>query len=602
MAVFSSPGTLSPQGASILLLRRIGLLKAVLVGVITLSLGACAGMRPGPAEDVSEAPETSAPEVSSQGVQAQVPPAELDADTLYEILVAEIAGHRGQLDLSVKNYLAVARKTRDPRVAERATRIAVYARDDTDILEAARLWVALSPDSPEAHRVLAAVFIRQGRVQAAVHELETLLAMADGNPEHAYPLLVEILARERDKQKALETMAQFMAQRPDDPRAVYAHASLAIRAGELERAAAVLSKHLAQHPEDRKALLLYTRVLQEQGKTSEALRYLGQVLAQEPDNPTYRMAYARLLVSANRFDDALVEFRTLAKQKPEDGDIRYALGLLLLQTNRLEEAEREFKTLIKLNKQVLTAKYYLGQLAETREDLKTAVRYYREVDQGPHHVDAQVRIAVLLAKQDRYDEAREHLHGIQARDSSESVRLYLVESELLADGDKLAEAMVVYDRSLEEFPDHTDLLYARAMLAEKMDRLDILERDLRAIIAREPNNAQALNALGYTLADRTERYKEARGFIEQALKLKPDDYYVLDSMGWVLYRLGKPNEALTYLRRAAELSDDVEVAAHLGEVLWVTGDQAGAREVWDSALKTTPDNERLLEVIKRFKK
>jgi len=561
VAVLSSPWALFPQVASILRLRRVGLLKAVIVGVIAWSLGACAGMRPGPVEDASEAPQTPVPEVSAQSVKPQVSPSALDADTLYEILVAEIAGHRGRLDLSVKNYLAVARKTRDPGVAERAARIAVYARDDAAILEAARLWVTLSPDSPEAHRVLAAVFIRQGRIQAAVQELETLLAMADGNPEHAYPLLVEILARERDKQKALEVMAQFMAQRQDDARAINAYASLAIRAGEFDRAAAVLSERLAKHPEERRALVLYTRVLQEQGKTSEALKYMGKALALEPENAAYRMAYARLLVSANRFDDALVEFRTLAKQRPEDGDIRYALGLLLLQTNRPEEAEGEFKTLIKLNKQVLTAKYYLGQMAESREDPKTAVRYYREIDKGPHYVDAQVRIAVLLAKQDRYDEAREHLHGIQARDSSESVRLYLVESELLADGDKLAEAMVVYDRSLEEFPDHTDLLYARAMLAEKMDRLDILERDLRAIIAREPNNAQALNALGYTLADRTERYKEARGFIEQALKLKPDDYYVLDSMGWVLYRLGKPNEALTYLRRAAELSDDVEVAA-----------------------------------------
>lgn len=582
-------------------LRRVGLLKVVLVGLIALSLGACAGMRTGAVEQApGEAIETPVPEVSAQDAQPKVGTSALDADTLYEILVAEVAGHRGQLDLSVKNYLTVARKTRDPRVAERATRIAVYARDDAAILESARLWVALSPDSPEAHRVLAAVFLRQGRVQDAVHELETLLAMADGNPEHAYPLLVEILARERDKQKALEVMAQFMAQRPDDPRAVYAYASLAIRARELDRAAAVLSERLAQDPEDRKALVLYTRVLQEQGRTSEALKYLSKVLALEPDNTAYRMAYARLLVSANRFDDALVEFRTLAEQQPEDGDIRYALGLLLLQTNRLEEAEAEFKTLIKLNAQVLTAKYYLGQLAESKEDTTKAVRYYREVDRGPHYVDAQVRIAVLLAKQDRYEDAREHLHGVQPRDSSEGVRLYLVESELLADGGKLAEAMIVYDRSLEEFPDHTDLLYARAMLAEKMDRLDILERDLRAIIAREPNNAQALNALGYTLADRTDRYQEAHAFIERALRLKPDDYYILDSMGWVLYRLGKPDEALTYLRRAAELSDDVEVAAHLGEVLWVTGDQAGAREVWDSALKATPDNARLLEVIKRF--
>ncbi len=209
---------------------------------------------------------------------------------------------------------------------------------------------------------------------------------------------------------------------------------------------------------------------------------------------------------------------------------------------------------------------------------------------------------MLLAKQDKLDSAREHLHAIRSRNSKEGVRLYLVESELLIEADRHADARGVYDHALAEHPEDSDLLYARAMLAEKMDRLDLLEEDLRSIISREPNNAQALNALGYTLADRTDRYQEAYEFISRALEIKPDDYYILDSMGWVLYRLGRHQEALEYLRRAAGLTDDSEVAAHLGEVLWVTGDKAGAHKVWESALETTPDDERLLELMKRYGK
>ena len=343
-------------------------------------------------------------------------------------------------------------------------------------------------------------------------------------------------------------------------------------------------------------------MLQEQGKTAGALEYLGRLIELEPENDRYRTAYARMLVNARRFDDALEEFRTLAEQTPEDADVRYALALLLLQTNRHDEAEEQFETLIEQGQQVETAQYYLGQLAETREHLVLAIRRYQRVDQGQHYLDAQVRIAVLLAKQDRLDRAREHLHAVQSRNSKEEVRLYLVESELLIDADKYGDAKAIYDHALEEHPENTDLLYARAMLAEKMDRLDLLEQDLRSILSREPNNAQALNALGYTLADKTDRYEEAYEFISRALELKPDDYYVLDSMGWVLYRLGRHQEALEYLRRAAAASDDSEVAAHLGEVLWVTGDKAGAHQVWESALETTPDDERLRELIKRYAK
>lgn len=558
-------------------------------------LSACAAVAP----ERPDAGPPPKPMAEAAPRQAQ-PKAGLDADTLYKLLVAEFAGNRGQLKLSLANYLEVAQATRDPGVAERATRIAVYARDDQAALAAARLWAQLSPQSHEAHRVLASLYIRAGRVDAAVDELNTLVGQLDAQPEQKYALVVEILARERDKATVMAVMDGFVASRRDSAEAQLAHANLAIRVGDLDRAAAILEELQARHPDNRGAIMLHVRVLQEQGKTEDALKTMARLKALEPDNLSYRMAYARLLVSAKRFDDALVEFRGLSRQRPKDADVRYALALLLLQTNRLDQAESEFKELIKLNKKVLTARYYLGQLAETRDDLPKALDWYRGVDSGQHYVDAQIRVAVIYARQGKLEDARTQLHAIQPQDTADSVRLSLVESELLADAGKRDQAMEVYGQALEEFPEDTDLLYARAMLAEKMGRLDLLEADLRTILKKEPNNAQALNALGYTLADRTDRYQEAYDLIQRALKLKPDDYYILDSMGWILYRMGRSPEALKYLRQAAKLSDDPEIAAHLGEVLWVTGDQKGARDVWDTALKTTPDDQRLLEVIRRF--
>jgi len=193
------------------------------------------------------------------------------------------------------------------------------------------------------------------------------------------------------------------------------------------------------------------------------------------------------------------------------------------------------------------------------------------------------------------------LHGIQTRNRKERVRLTRAEAEILRRNKKLETALTVYDKALKEFTD-TDLLYARAMLAARMDKLDIMERDIREILSREPDNADALNALGYTLADRTKRYTEAHALIKRAYELKPDDHYIVDSLGWVLYRMGRNEEALKLLRRAMEIKSDPEIAAHLGEVLWVTGGTTEARDVWNSALKLQPEDKRLLDVIKRFSK
>ena len=245
------------------------------------------------------------------------------------------------------------------------------------------------------------------------------------------------------------------------------------------------------------------------------------------------------------------------------------------------------------------ATFYLAQIAESREQVSDALDLYRAVEKGSNHFQSQIRIALILSSRDEIVDARAHLHAIVPENDEQKLHLVQAEGEILAQHERFDDAMAVYDRALVDHYD-MELLYTRAMLAEKIGQLDVLEEDLRAILEREPENAQALNALGYTLADHTDRYEEAHELIERALALNPDDFYILDSMGWVLYRLGRLGEAIEYLKRAREIKDDPEVAAHLGEVLWVMGDKDAARDIWDSALKDTPDDQRLLDVIERL--
>lgn len=587
--------------------------SAALIMAACLALAGCANLIPakdsdapaepggtlqGPAPAVTEAPDgrTDQAPASSESAAAGAS----SEDNFYKLLVAEIAGRRGRMDLSLENYLEVARSTRDAAVAERAVRIAVFARDQEGGLEAANLWTEIAPDSTDARQVYAALLLRAGEIDTAVRQLNASVPHFAGGSAEAYPRIADMLARERDKSVAVAVMARLVGGRPDDVHAQAAYAQLLARAGQTDRAIDIYEKVLALDPDDEQTLIIYARLLQRQGNSDLAIGTLKSALERHPDSDRVRLTYARLLVDAKQYDGALAQFARLSKRAPENADVRYAYGLLLMQTNHMNEAEAQFKELIARRERVPVAYYYLGQIAEAREDIEAALAAYRKVDDGEHRLNAQIRASVLLAESGRVVQARAHLHGLRSDNSQQAIRIYRAEAEILTKRKDFADAMQVYNGALEDFPHDTDLLYSRAMLAEKMDDLVMLERDLRSILSREPDNADALNALGYTLADRTERFNEAYELVKRAYELKPDDHYVIDSMGWTLYRMGRHQEALMHLRRAMELNGDPEIAAHLGEVLWMTGDKKAAIELWDTALKSTPDDPRLLDVKKRF--
>ena len=578
------------------------LARIVLPCVFTLMAAACAPTNLGSVTPVEPEPELQEEEAQARitGVEPVRPKIALSEYLLYKLLAAEIAGHRGMLDVSIEYYLDLARYTRDHRIVERAARIAVYARDDAAALDAARLWVELDPRNPDPHQVLAIMKLRAGDLEQAAEHLQDIFAYSEGEADEKLWMIANMLGSEKDKDAVLDVMEKLVATQENSAGALYAFAHVAARLEDLERSRKLLEDTLAKAPDNDNAALSYISVLQRLDREQEALSWLERELSRRGDNDfNLRMAYARLLMEVRQFDRALEQFELLIARDPENIDVLYALGLLYLQGSRLEEAETLFNKLSAQEHLTDTANYYLGRIAEEKRLYDDARAWYQGVHKGEHYFDAQVRLAMLLARKGQVDEARNHLQSIRPKSEQQALVVVQAEGDLLVQAERYEEAMAVYTEALGGGY-NPDLLYARAMVAEKIGRLDILEKDLRTILEHNPEHAQALNALGYTLADATDRHAEAYELIKRALELRPMDFYILDSMGWVLYRLGRLDEAIEYLRKALNIRQDPEIAAHLGEVLWARGEREQAKEVWETALQQTPEDTRLLDVIERF--
>lgn len=581
-----------------------------LILLMALLLAGCASIEPQTTSDPETVAETDQqteqksvateePQIEPERILAERPDIDLTEDILFKVLVAEIAGQRGKLDIAIENYMELARATRDPLVVERATRVAIYARDDEAAFEAAQLWEELDPKNPDAHQVLTVMTLRQGNIDQSLKHLEVILEASNGKLDQKLWMIANFLGREEDQAAVMSLMERLMEDHMDDADAIFAFANVSARLGNMDRAKNLLKRVVELKPDNESATLTYVALLQKAGDSNVAIEWLEERLNDESSFNT-RMAYARLLTEAKRFEDARSQFEILAEKAPENVDVLYALGLLYLQTNKLEDAEKRFIKLTELKQRVFDSNYYLGRIAEEKDKLDKASDLYQGVHGGENYFDARIRLSLILAKQGEIEKALGNIRSIQKAKGTNRLILIQAEGEILTEEKRYQEAMDVFDKAIEE-QSHPDLLYSRAMLAEKMDRLDILEADLKLILAEDEDNATALNALGYTLADRTDRYEEAYKYIKRAYELSPGDFYILDSMGWVLYRMGRLDEAVDYLQRALELRNDPEIAAHLGEVFWVMGNKKAAKEVWETALQGTPTDHRLLEVIERFK-
>ena len=528
--------------------------------------------------------------------------AEEDAlgQNVFQVLLAEIALRRGDPSLASSAYADLALRTRDPETLERTIDIAIYGRQLDVALDAARLWTEIEPESAKALHVQAGVMVLANQMDELVPTLARLLELDKERLTENLLGLNRLLAQLEDRRAALEVVDKVCRPYATMPEAHYAIAIAAASAGQDERARAEARRALELRPDWEQGALLQTQLLF-RVSAQEAADFLGDFVKKHPQAHEAGIQLARLMVSEKRFDEARRQFESVLKNKPNDPEIMFGIALIALQQKDLKTADanfRHFLTIPAADKN--PAFFFLGQIAEEDKRVDDALDYYAKVVSGEHFMSAQVRRAHLLARQGRIEEARAQLRNAPSLSAEERVQLTIAEAALLREVKQYRTAFEVLEAALVRQPKQVDLLYESALLLEKLDRLDLMERRLRQLIVLNPNSPLAYNALGYSLADRNLRLNEARELIEKAYKLAPNDFYILDSMGWVLFRQGDLPGALDYLEKALAKQDDPEIAAHIGEVMWAMGRRDEAKQVWQEAQKKHPDNEMLAETIKKF--
>ncbi len=546
------------------------------------------------------ASEAEAAAAAAAAAEAALPKQELTEEVLYEYLLAEIAGQRGALGLSAQAYADLAKQTRDPRIARRAAEVALYARMPGAAVDAAKIWYEAEPASMPALQALTSLLIGAKRQDEALPYLQKLIERdASGD---AFLQLNRLLAGSQDKAQSLKLVQQLAQPYPKLAQAHFALSQAAAGAADAELALAEARAASKLKPDWELPVLLEAQLLQRKSNAL-ALQRLAGFIERHPKSREVRLSYARLLVAEQKYSEARIEFQTLSKDFPDNADVVFAVGVLSLQLQDYQPAEANFKRLLDLPyRDKDTVRMYLGQIAEEQKNYPEALRWYNEVAGGDLYLRAQMRYALVLSKQGKLDAARAHLRQVEPGNAEGRVQLLLAEAQMLRDAKRPEDAFELIGDALKTTPEQPELLYDYAMVAEKLGHIDLLESSLKNVIRLQPDNAHAYNALGYSLAERNLRLPEARQLIEKALQLAPEDPFIIDSMGWVLYRQGEQKQALEYLRKAYSARPDPEIAAHLGEVLWIAGEHREAEKIWLEANTKTPDNDALNSTIKRFKR
>lgn len=531
-------------------------------------------------------------------VIAGLPEQQLTPQILYQLLLAEIAGQRRQFGFSVSAYLDLARSTRDPRIARRAAEIALHARQFDAALEATRLWNELQPQDGLAKQTLANVLVATQRLDELAVVLQRDLAGAGPSVGTNLLRLNRVLASQSDKVAVMRLVEKLTLPYLELAEAHFVRAQSAVNARDVMRGIAEIDQALAIKPDWEMAAVFKAQNLPE----GQALRdFVAAYVTAHPAAREMRLTYARTLVAEKRFEDARREFRALLESFPENAEIAYAVGMLSLELNDGADAEVRLKQVVALGQgKVDGARFYLARIAEAGLRTEDALRWYGAVAHGEYFVQARVRGAQILNHFDRVLEARAWLQQGRDRSKPDAPALAVAEAQLLRERGESTDAFEFLQRQLVQYVDNDELLYEAGLAAERLQRMADAEKYFRRLIETKPTSPQGYNALGYSLAERSERLEEAEILIDKALALAPDDFYILDSKGWVLYRRGKAEQSLDYLRRAYAARAEPEIAAHLGEVLWKLGHREEASKLWREANQVAPDNAELMATMKRF--
>tara|TARA_R110002049_G_scaffold188251_5_gene356602 strand:+ start:673 stop:2433 length:1761 start_codon:yes stop_codon:yes gene_type:complete len=528
---------------------------------------------------------------------ASVPEKPFPADSLYDLLVAEFALRRQAYGVTLEKYTKQAPALRDAGVSAHTTHLAQFLQRPDEALKSAQLWVELEPENAEANNTVASLLAQRGQPVAA---LPYLVVVEEQTGEANFPMLLSGFSQldEQQRDALVQGIDALAREYPQNTRLLLAQALIHAENSQFELALDELQTLLELEPDQPQAVLLEARILVQQN-ADEPYTRLQQLLQKNPQAKRLRLEYAKMLTTTD-MAAAQEQFEILSAQSPQDSDLLFSLALISREMGDNDAAQAYLQQTIALGQRADEAYYYLGRMAEDDADPEMAIAHYSKVGVGAEYLAANSRVGVILVEQNELDRSSAYFEAQREQHPQLREQLYGLEADILSRANATREAMRLLNQALQEMPTSTTLRYSRAMLSEQLGDLESMERDLRTILAADPDNATALNALGYTLADRTTRYAEALKLVSRALALQPNEPAILDSMGWVLFRKGQYDEALMYLSRAYAEFPDPEVAAHLGEVLWVKGDQDDAQAVWNTALRRDPGNPILLKTMRRL--
>ncbi|MBU0688066.1 MAG: tetratricopeptide repeat protein [Gammaproteobacteria bacterium] len=568
---------------------------------LILLLAACANT---PQKSPDQAPEA---DVTHHGRLEQIAPepkldlpdVALTDRMLYEFLLGDIAAQRGRPELAAQAYLDLAQTSRDPRVARRAAQLTFEAHQYDLSLEAFKLWQELEPSSPLAKQMLVSLLLSGGQLEEARPHVVEMLA-AEPQKGRSFMSLYGLLARVPDKAAALDWLTEVAKPYPEVAEAHWALAQTAITAGKPELALDEANKSLELKPDWDLAVMLAAQQTKLDAP-QRAVTMLSRFLKAHPERHEVRLFYARMLLEQKHYESAREQFAELLEQRPDSAELAFAIAMISLQMGELDRAEQELRQALSgKGGDNDTLRFYLGQLYEAKQEWTAALQHYRQIQGGDRLYISRLRIAYLQNKLGELAAARKTLAETTAKDDAQHVQLVMVDAQFLREAGQHAEGLKVLMAGLKRFPDQPELLYQAALQADRLSKHKDFEELIRKLIKIEPNNAHAYNALGYGWLVRNIRIPEAMELVEKAYRLAPDDAAIIDSMGWAYYRLGQLDKSLEFLRRSYAVNPDPEIAAHLGEVLWVKGEREAAQKVWRASEQEHPDNTMLRDVIHKF--
>lgn len=514
-------------------------------------------------------------------------------------MVAELALDRGDFVIGLDNYVEQARNTDDVNIVARATQIARILGRHSEALEMANMWRELDPGSREARMILVSELISAKQYALALEESQLLIKAGESAPIEE--IAIDAARNKSDDLAALRgTFEDLRSQYPNSMDVLIGLSILQEAVEDLNAALISAEKARAIGEDDARALYQHYRILTALNRDEEAALVYGKVVDTQPDNFRIRSHYARMLIKLDR-EAALEQYRLLGDSAPDNNDIKLNLALLLQDTGRHEEAETLYTELVDLNEHTDVANFWLGEIAENKGNLAKALQHYLKIGPGKRYVDAASRAADVLVRTEGIENALVFLGARrEAATEADKERLYLIEADTLSRSNNNMRAESIYSQGIREFPDSIGLLYGRAMHFAANGDYHSAEADFLRVLEIDPDNAATLNALGYTLADSNIRLEEAKGYIERALSLRPGDPAILDSMGWVEFKLDNPQGALEYLAQAFEITADHEIAAHYGEVLWLEGKKRQAKNVWQRGLENNPSSKIIQNTMQRL--